>query len=121
MKATKPETWEERFFKKFSNHTNEFINPWKISERHEVLAELQDELMAFIRTELTRARKESYAKGWNDGQQALTSTREELVKAVEGMRKWYETGTPMNPDYDDAYNQALTDVITLLQRHETNN
>ena len=53
-----------------------------------------------------------------DIEQALTLTRQqafdEAVERLERKKKEYETATPMNPDYDEAYNQALTQAQNII-------
>lgn len=39
--------------------------------------------------------------------------------ALEGMKKMYETATPMNPDYDDAFNQALQQAADHLRANQS--
>lgn len=45
----------ERFYKEFSNHSNEFINPWIFRQAipHDELTKFQNDLESFITTEFT--------------------------------------------------------------------
>lgn len=57
------QTWEEEFNRKFLNHTNEFINPWKFEKSKHIpevrdLEKIASDLKDFISQELTKAREE---------------------------------------------------------------
>ena len=58
-------SWEERYKRKFLNHTNEFVNPWKFTHptpNHKDLEKLAGEIYTFLETELSRVREETRAE-----------------------------------------------------------
>lgn len=105
MKETKPQ-WEEEFDKIGTNEIfTEFCErylPGGMGEVHDdVLQTLVAEIVA---TQIDKAREEERAR---------------IVNIIEGMKKlerWVVSAMPVVDDEAIAYNQAINDVLTLLDK-----
>lgn len=98
-------TWKERFNKKFTDHCNEFVNPWKftVAVSHEELAKLANDLRLFISTEIYIA---------------LDTQRKEKNEKITKYFKELPWGQSGNKDYDrgwdDCKRNDKSSVLTLI-------